>query len=119
MVDSSEGREPLQYTQGRGEIIQGLERQLLGLKVGERREVIVSAEEGYGPEDPEAFVEVPRGRFPEGELLPGMQFIVTRDDGSQIPVTVSQVQEDMVTLNLNHPLAGKELAFTIEIVEIE
>ena len=119
VVDSSEGQEPLQFTHGSGEIIVGLEKRLDGLKVGDKREITVSPEEGYGLEDPEAFVEVPRSRLPEGDILPGMQFLVTRQDGSRIPVTISEVKTDSVILNLNHPLAGKELIFTIEIVEIE
>ncbi|MBI4971021.1 MAG: peptidylprolyl isomerase [Candidatus Omnitrophica bacterium] len=119
VVDSSEGQEPLQYTQGNGEIIVGLERQLLELNVGDRREITVSPEDGYGLEDPAAFVEVAKDRLPEGDLLPGMQFLVTRQDGSKMPVTITEVKEDSVILNLNHPLAGKELIFTIEIIAID
>ena len=119
VVDSSEGQDPLHYTHGMGEIISGLERQLLGLNIGDKREITVSPEEGYGFEDPEAFVEVPREKLPEGDIVPGMQFLMTRQDGSKVPVTVSNVDEESVVLNLNHPLAGKELIFTIEIVGIE
>ena len=119
VVDSSEGQEPLQYTHGNGEIIIGLERQLLGLDIGDKREITVTPEEGYGFEDPEAFLEVPREKLPEGDILPGTQFLMTRQDGSRVPVTISDINEESVVLNLNHPLAGKELIFMVEIEGIE
>lgn len=119
VIDSSTGEETFEYTHGVGQIIPGLEKQLEGLEVGDERDIAIPPQDAYGFEDPEAFVEVQRTELPEGDVFPGMQFVVTREDGSRLPVTVVEMKENTVILNLNHPLAGKELHFKIEIVEIE
>ena len=119
VVDSSEGRGPLNYTQGRGQIIPGLEKQLSGLHVGETREVTVPPEDGYGVLDPQAFVEVSKDQLPPdlkpevGAFLRGMS-----PDGRSFRARIHEIGQDAVTLNLNHPLAGKTLHFNVTVVEV-
>lgn len=118
-VDSSEERGPLEYTQGAGEIIPGLERQLAGLRSGDRRTVTVEPEEAYGRVDPEAFVAVPRERFaPDVELKAGETVFSRNEEGQVFGARIHEVGDEEVTLDLNHPLAGKTLRFDVEILEV-
>ncbi|MDP8266250.1 MAG: peptidylprolyl isomerase [Candidatus Aceula meridiana] len=120
IVDSSEGREPLEYTQGQGAIIPGLEKQLVGLKVGDKKTVTVSPEEAYGAVNPDAFAEVPKANMPqEQEPQKGMMLQMQTPDGKTLNGTITEVKDETVVLDFNHPLAGKELLFDIEIVGIE
>jgi FKBP-type peptidyl-prolyl cis-trans isomerase 2 len=118
VVDSTEGREPFEFIQGKQQIIPGLEKQLEGLKVGDEREIIVGPDDAYGVEDPSAYIEVPKAKMPEGELEIGMLVHATTPDGKQMVVRVAEIKEESIVLNFNHPLAGKELHFKIVIVEI-
>ncbi len=119
VVDSSEGKGPLHYVPGRGQIIPGLERQLVGLHVGDTKEVTVSPEEGYGKVDPTAVIEVAKSQLPSdttptaGMVLRGMN-----PDGQSFRARVTEVKKDTVMLDLNHPLAGKTLTFKVKITEI-
>ncbi|MBI4597654.1 MAG: peptidylprolyl isomerase [Candidatus Omnitrophica bacterium] len=119
VVDSSQGRSPLSYVQGQGEIIPGLEKQLAGLKVGDARDVTVAPEEGYGAVDPQAYVEVPKTQLPP-EMTPavGLALQGTSKNGQPFRATISKVDKDTVILNLNHPLAGKTLHFAVKVVKI-
>ena len=120
VADSSEGRTPLEYTQGQGQIIPGLEKALLGLKAGDKKTVKVSPEEGYGLIDPQALREVPKTSLPaELKLQVGMVLGMQGPSGRPLPVKVSQIKDDTVVLDLNHPLAGKELNFKVKIVSVE
>lgn len=117
VVDSSEGHDPLKYVQGSGEIIPGLERQLNGMHEGESRTVTVTPEEGYGKVDPQAFVEVGKNQLPQ-DVVPevGMMLRGTGQDGQPFRARIHGVAGDKVTLDLNHPLAGKTLEFKVKIV---
>jgi FKBP-type peptidyl-prolyl cis-trans isomerase SlyD len=119
VVDSSKGRAPLSYVHGQGQLIPGLEKQLIGLKAGDARSLTVSPEEGYGPVDPEAFVEVSREQLPP-DLTPevGLPLRGTGPDGRPFRATVYKVGSESVTLDLNHPLAGKTLSFDITVVTV-
>ncbi len=119
-VDSSKERGPLTYTHGDGDIVSGLEQQLNGLKVGDQKAIVVSAEEGYGQIDPKAFQEVAKAQLPP-DMQPQAGDILTvkTQDGRAMPVVVTEVLNDTVVLNFNHPLAGKELHFDVTIVEIK
>lgn len=120
VVDSSEGRGPLEYTQGEGMIIPGLEKQLAGLKVGDKKTVTVASEEAYGPSDPNAIVEVPKANMPKDqEPQKGMMLQMQTPDGKTLNGIVTEVKDEVVVLNFNHPLAGQELLFDVEIVGIE
>jgi len=120
VVDSSEGREPLEYTQGQNQIVTGLEKALLGLKAGDEKTVTVSPEEGYGLIDPEALREVPKSSLPP-ELEPqvGMILGMQGPSGRPLPVKVSEIKEESVIMDFNHPLAGKELNFKVKVVSVE
>ncbi len=118
VVDSTDGREPFEFVQGKQQIIPGLEKQLEGLNVGDEREIIVGPDDAYGVEDPNAYIEVPKEKMPEGDLEVGMLVHATTPDGKQMVVRVAEIKEESIVLNFNHPLAGKELHFKIVIIEI-
>jgi len=120
VFDASEGKAPLEYTHGQGMIIKGLESALTGLKTGEETDVVVEPDDGYGPIDPGAIIEMPRtGLDPAIEPKVGMVLQINGKDGQAIPGVVDKVNEETLTLNFNHPLAGKELQFNVKIVAVE
>jgi FKBP-type peptidyl-prolyl cis-trans isomerase 2 len=117
--DSSAGRDPLEFTVGSGQIIPGLDRAIDGMSVGEKKTVEVPASEAYGDRNPEGVQTVPRAQVPDHiPLDPGTQLQVQTGDGRTLPVTVADVTEEAVVLDANHPLAGKDLTFEVELVEI-
>lgn len=119
ILDSSVGHEPLEFLQGAGNIIPGLEQELYGMAIGESKQVIVQPKDGYGTLDPEAFIDVPRGEFPaEIPLKPGVEIQVTDENGHPMNARIDSVGDDNVRLDFNHPLAGKELHFEMKIVSI-
>ncbi len=117
IIDKSEADEPLAYIHGAGNIIPGLEEALIGKSVGDKLTVAVPAEKAYGPSDPELIQAVPRRAFEGTEVKPGMRFHAETEDGPR-SVVVTRVQGDMVTIDGNHPLAGQNLNFEVEITEI-
>ncbi len=117
--DSSAGRDPLEFTVGSGQIIPGLDKAMPGMAVGEKKQVTVPADEAYGQPNPQAQQAVPRAEIPDHIPLDlGTQLQVQTPDGQAMQVTVVQVTDQEVTLDANHPLAGKDLTFDIELVEI-
>ncbi len=118
VLDSSDGREPLVYLHGHGNLIPGLEKELDGQTQGTKLEVTVAPEEGYGPYHQEMVQSVPRDAF-QGvdEIAPGMRFTAQTDAGPR-SVVVTEVADDTVTVDGNHPLAGQHLHFAVEVVEI-
>jgi FKBP-type peptidyl-prolyl cis-trans isomerase SlyD len=119
VVDTSKGRDPLGYTQGRGEIIPGLEEQLEGLEAGDKKDVTVAPERGYGMPDPAAVREIPRSVFADGGSgVNAGDRVSGRMQGRPFEATVATTTPDTVTLDLNHPLAGKTLQFEVEIVDV-
>jgi FKBP-type peptidyl-prolyl cis-trans isomerase SlyD len=118
LIDSSEGSEPLVYLHGNDNIIAGLEKHLVGKKVGDEVACVVPAKEGYGERDDSLVFTVSKSDFGEGaELESGMQFQAHGEDGTQI-VTVVGIAGDEVTVDANHPLAGEELHFEVRIVDV-
>lgn len=117
--DSSKGREPLQFEVGSGQIIPGLDAALPGMEVGEEKIVKIPAVDAYGPLNPDLRQAIPRDGIPEDIPLEiGTQLQMQTPDGQAMPVTVVEVDEATVTLDANHPLAGKDLQFDIELVSI-
>lgn len=116
ILDTSDGREPLEYLHGAGNIIAGLEKQLEGLEVGDRKNVHVVPAEGYGVADPALVIEVPRKSidFP-GKIEKGMRFHAQDSNGGIVAFTVVEAGEDKIKLDGNHPLAGYDLYFDVEI----
>jgi FKBP-type peptidyl-prolyl cis-trans isomerase 2 len=117
--DSSDGRDPLECVVGSGQIISGLDVALPGMTLGERKVVHVPADQAYGPVDPAARQAVPRAEIPDDIPLDlGTRLQVQTPQGQVLPVTVVAVTETEVTLDANHPLAGRDLTFAIELVAI-
>ena len=118
VLDSSSGRAPLAYLHGRGNLVPGLEAALEGKSAGTSFEVEVAPEQGYGIRDERLVQIVPRTKFGDAaEITPGMQFKANGSGGARV-VTVMRVERDLVTVDANHPLAGKTLYFQVEITEI-
>jgi peptidylprolyl isomerase len=119
VFDSSEGQPPLEFTLGQGEVIAGFDTAVSGMAPGEKKTVTIPSEEAYGEYRDEMVMEVPRAQLPPG-MNPeeGDQLVVGTEDGDQIPVTVQTVTDDVVVLDANHMLAGEDLTFEIELVEI-
>jgi FKBP-type peptidyl-prolyl cis-trans isomerase SlyD len=116
-IDSSKGQDPLQFLVGHGNIISGLEREMIGMKVGESKDVVIAPAEGYGEFDEEAFMDVPRSAFPKDmEIEEGSELTVRDDSGQSRYARVDTIEGDNVTLNFNHPLAGDELHFNVKVV---
>ncbi len=119
VFDSSEGREPLSFTLGSGQIIPGLDAAIDGMAVGEEKTVTVAAKDAYGDWQPEARQAIPRAQIPDHiPLEPGTQLQMQTPDGQAVPVTVAEVSEGEVVLDANHPLAGKDLTFAVSVVSI-
>ena len=119
VFDTSNNREPLQFTIGDGQLIPGFEHTVLGMNMGESRTVNIQAEDAYGLHHKEMVGVVDRDQFPPDlEVKVGQQFKTDNEDGRTIIVTVTNVSESNVTLDANHPLAGKDLTFDIQLVAI-
>jgi len=119
VFDSSEGRDPLEFVAGSSQIITGLDAALPGMAVGDKKRVEVPCVDAYGPINPGARQQIPREGIPDDiPLEPGTQLQMQTPDGQAVPVTVVEVDEATVTLDANHPLAGQDLIFDIEIVSI-
>ena len=118
VIDSSRGREPLAYLHGAGNIVPGLEKEMVGHSAGDRFDVLVSPEEGYGQHEPQLVQVVPREAF-QGvdDLQVGMEFQAHTAHGP-MSVAIAGINGDEVTVDGNHPLAGKKLHFAIEVTEV-
>ena len=118
--DSSEGREPLSFQVGSGQIIPGLDSAIPGMTVGDMKTVNVACDEAYGQVNPEMTQAVPRADIPADiPLETGTRLQMQTQNGQVIPVTVTAVDDSTVTLDANHPLAGQDLTFNIELVKID
>ena len=117
--DSSEGREPLEFTVGAGMMIKGFDAAMPGMAVGDKKTVNIPAVDAYGEKDPSAIIDFPKENAPEDmKLEPGMQLTLSNQEGQPFPVVVVEVKDEVIVLDANHFLAGQELVFDIELVEI-
>lgn len=117
--DSSTGREPLEFTVGAGQMIKGFDTGVEGMAIGEKKSITVPPEEGYGLRNEESVIEFPAEQIPaDMKLEEGMQLTLQDQDGRPVPVVVAEIRENVVILDANHFLAGKELIFDVELVEI-
>ena len=116
---SFEGKEPMSYTHGSGQIIPGLATEIEGMNEGEEKSIAVSAQNAYGEANPEAFKELPKSSLPEG-LTPQKEMMlqISTPEGQTIPARISEVKEESIVIDMNHPLAGKDLAFDVQLIEI-
>jgi FKBP-type peptidyl-prolyl cis-trans isomerase 2 len=116
---STTGKDPLKFTIGRNEVLPGFEQAVVGMTIGESKSAKVIAGKGYGPHREEMVVEMDRERFPNHiDPQVGQQYQIPQADGQSSIVTIIDVSEELVTLDGNHPLAGKDLVFDIQLVEI-
>ena len=118
VFDSSEGKEPLKFEVGSGQIIPGFENAILGKNVGDKVSVNIDPSQAYGEVREDLLVKVPFDKMP-GEVEVGQTLQANADNGQPVMVVVEEVNEDHVVINGNHPLAGKELVFDIEIVSVQ
>ncbi len=118
IIDSNKSGSPLEFITGMGQLIPGLEKQLVGMQEGDSAELTVVAKEAYGEVDPDALQQVPREQFEGIELKEGLTLYGQSPDGGQMQVTVKSFNDKEVTIDYNHPLAGKDLKFNVEIASL-
>jgi FKBP-type peptidyl-prolyl cis-trans isomerase 2 len=118
-ADSSVGRDPLVYTQGGKEILPALEEALSGLAVGQSKQVKLSASDGYGETDEEAFRQIELSQIPEEAREAGTTLVVGAPDGSRRPVRIVEIKDETAIIDFNHPLAGQNLTFDVKIIAVQ
>lgn len=117
ILDTSNGREPLEFLQGHGNIISGLEKEMDGMEIGDEKTVIVAPAEGYGELNEEAIMDVPTNQFPENiPVEVGTELQVQNEQGEPTYARITNVENNVATLNFNHPLAGKKLEFDVKVI---
>lgn len=118
--DSSEGREPLEFEVGSGNVIAGFDSGVTGMQVGEKKTINIAVDDAYGQIQDDLLMEFPLDRFP-ADMKPevGMQLNMNNGSGQNFPVVIREVRESSVLLDANHPLAGEDLTFDLELVEIK
>ncbi len=117
--DKSEGRDPLEFEIGAGMVIKGFDDGVTGMNVGEKKTIHIPFMEAYGPLNPDMLIDMPKERFPKDmDIEVGMALAVSDQQGNQHQVVIKEIKEDIVILDANHPLAGKDLIFDLELVEI-
>lgn len=121
VFDSSKNHDtPLSFVVGSGQVIKGFDEAVLGMKVGDEKKFTLSPADAYGEPNPKMYQQVPRKNLPpDQDPKVGMMLVVGSPEGKRMRATISEVNEEMITLNLNHPLAGKELTFDIKLASIE
>lgn len=119
VFDTSEERDPLQFKLGEGKIIPGFENAIVGMKKGESKSFNIRPENGYGEYNDELIFEVERNRLPD-DVSPevGMYLESVQDDGRRVPVKITDIEEEKIKLDANHPLAGHELIFEVKLVDV-
>lgn len=119
VFDSSEKHnEPLEFEAGADQMIKGFDDAVIGMKKGEEKEITLQPSEAYGDLNPQLLQKVPRDKMPEGDLQPGMMIMVGLQNNQQVHARIAIVTDDNVTIDLNHPLAGKVLNFKIKVVDV-
>jgi FKBP-type peptidyl-prolyl cis-trans isomerase 2 len=120
VVDSSEGKGPLEFLVGSSQVIPGFEKSVIGMKKGDKKSFQISPEDGYGSVDPNGIKEIPRENLPP-DINPqvGMTLYGTSPNGQAIPLKITDVKENAIVIDMNHPLAGKTLDFDVEVVDIK
>lgn len=120
VFDTSQDREPLSFTLGEGRVIPGFEQAVAGMEPGESKVAEISSDEAYGPRRPEMEMNVPRSQLPDGlEPEVGQQLQMQTAEGQAFPVRVTAASADTVQIDANHPLAGKDLTFDIQLVKVD
>jgi len=122
VFDTSEGKEPLEFEVGSGQLIKGFDTAVVGMEKDEEKEIKLQPAEAYGEFNPELTQKVPKDKLPKPpdgqEIKPGMMLAVGMPNGQQMPAKIVEITDNEITIDLNHPLAGKALTFKIKVVEI-
>ncbi len=120
LLEEAQLKEPFTYLHGKNQIVPGLEKGLSGLRAGEQKRIRVPPEEAYGPVDPKAFQEIPKGKLPPGvQAVKGTLLEARSPEGLEQLVKIVEVKEKSVVIDFNHPLAGKELDFDVTVLRVE
>lgn len=120
VFDSSEGKEPLEFVVGSGQIIKGFEEGIVGMKEGEEKEIKIPSDKAYGQRNEQMIQQVPRDSWnADSEPKEGMQLMLKSPDGKQMLATIAKVEDDTLTIDMNHPLAGKDLTFKVKVESVE
>jgi peptidylprolyl isomerase len=120
VFDSSKDRAPLEFEVGSGQLIKGFDTAVVGMKVGDKKTVLLSPADAYGDRDERRIQKLPRSSLPkEPEPKPGMMLTISTPDGKRFPAKIDKVEKDVVMIDMNHPLAGKKLKFDIELVGVK
>ncbi len=119
VFDSSDGRSPLEFSVGSGQVIPGFDKAVTGMTIGEKKTFTIPANEAYGAHDPRMVQDVPRTELPPDMTLEiGMQLSASSPDGRELRLVITELSDEVVRLDANHPLAGEDLTFAIELVAI-
>ena len=116
VVDTNKGGQPLEFIMGKGQVIPGLENALVGMNEGESGDIMVSAADAYGDVNPEAMQTLPKEQFEGVDLVEGMTLYGQGEDGQTVQVTVKSFDDKEVNVDFNHPLAGKDLMFSVTVL---
>lgn len=119
VVDSTEGKQPAVFTVGDGNLLPGFEQALFGLKAGDRRSIAIEPEHGFGQPNPQNLQVMPRSQFDGMELSEGLLIIFSDAANAELPGVVKTFDDAQVTIDFNHPLAGKPLTFEVEIIDVQ
>lgn len=119
LFDTSEGNEPLEFDLGSGQVIEGFEEAIIGMKQGDKKTVTIPVEKAYGDINEQYVLKAPRNKLPQDlEPFVGLQLLMPVPNSEPVPVTVTDFNDEEITLDANHPLAGKELTFDLELVGV-
>jgi len=118
VFDSSEGKEPLSFLVGHGQMISGFEKELLGAKVGDKREFTLTPDQAYGERDENAIQKMDKGQFPDDMNIEVGMIVGAQSDQGPIQFTISAIDGEMVTIDFNHQMAGMTLRFNVEVVGV-
>lgn len=120
VFDSSEQREPLEFTVGEGQVIRGFEDAVRDMSLNDEKTVTIKPQEAYGIRSKDLVMEIPRDKFPaEVNIEVGGRLVLKSPEGQNVPAVVSEVKKDIIVIDLNHPLAGKDLTFKIKVVGVD
>ena len=119
VIESNVGKEPLTYIHGTGQIVRGLEKELVGMKVGEQKKIQVTPEEGYGLRDPNAVQEIRKDKIPAEAQQVGATLMTQAADGRSLPMRIQEIREKTVVVDFNHPLAGRTLNFDVRVTDLK
>lgn len=119
IFDSSKGKDPLEFTLGQGQVIKGFDDGVVGMEINEKKTLQITADLAYGAPNNELIQEVPKTHLADG-LAPevGMNLVTRTSEGKEIPLVITEVKDDTIIVDANHPLAGKDLTFEVTLVEI-